>query len=552
MVKRAKEMTIIKQDVSKKEVWALDSEDDQKGNLIVAVFYNGKDYFIFKNQYDIINFLLDLGEKKKQLYIACVNLEYDLINCFKGFYNYLEFKYSNHLIFARLKNTKIYFFDTLNHYKLSVKNQGKIIGKEKLKVDFKRLKDKFEETVAYCKRDTEITYEFVNFYQDVLNKLGADLKFTIASSSLNLYRRKFLRFTVKKIDDEILEEMSNAYYGGRTEIFTMKAEGDIYGYDVNSLYPSVMQKTYPNPNSIFTNKKSIDEEGVSYVSVKIKKHYIPYLPYRFENKLIFPYSDNLSGWWTNYELRFALENKLIELNKIYKSINFSMLCSPFNEYVNFLYDLRKKYKNKEDVESKFYSITLKLLMNSLYGKFAEKVEDTAVLTDEGEIIEIKIEDEYYPVHTNYIWSIYTTAYGRTRLWLGLNEVLSQGGQLLYCDTDSIYYKGKKGLLKEGKELGEWSFQGKFKRAEFLLPKTYLLEDDKGGIDIVAKGVPEDKQYEFFHKGMTEILRPIKFRESFRRKDDIRANVWIKQYKVLRSQYTKRKILKGGETEPLKI
>jgi len=544
-----------------KRIASVDTEDDGKGtpfSLRIIGFYDGYEYRYFTDRYSFINFLYNYKAGGK-LYIGATNLEYDIINLFKGYWDNIELFYGNHLIYAKLKDKKIYFFDTLNHYKESVKKMGEVVGLHKLDADVTDIdKIPFDELKEYNKRDCEITYHFMIEYQSRLNIIGAEMNFTIASSALNLYRRKFMFDRIRKPDDEVLDMWRNAYYGGRTEIFTLKANGTkkrpILYYDVNSLYPYVMKtQYYPVPDSWYPCT-DIAEYGLVHADVEVFDTYIPYLPKRFMNKLVFPVG-KITGWWTSAEIKFALENKLIRVHKIHKAYGFTAHTDYFSQYVDTLYNMRKEAIQRKD---KFMDISLKLLMNSLYGKFGERVESKLAMSENGEITEIKLEETYYPKHTNYVISEYVTAYARTHLYKGLKKVVDSNGILLYCDTDSILFhpndsKGEE-ILNTSKELGDFKLEGKFLKAEFFQPKAYRLTDIEGKETIKVKGVPSKYAKSFLENGYAMIRKPIRLRESIKRVDKVgySANKWVDIKKVFTSSYDKRELTGSRDTEPLRL
>ena len=81
-------------------------------------------------------------------------------------------------------------------------------------------------------------------------------------------------------------------------------------YDYNSLYPSVMLNSYPDPNTLnvtYKNETSYIEsfDGISEVEIYSPKVKYPLLPYRTEDKLLFPYG-TFRGYYTHIELREAM------------------------------------------------------------------------------------------------------------------------------------------------------------------------------------------------------------------------------------------------------
>jgi hypothetical protein len=542
-----------------KRICAVDSEDDGEGNLKNICFYDGDNnkFYDFYNRYDFITFLYNFQFKQKKLYIGACNLEYDIVNCFRDYWSDIEMYYGNRIVFAQLANREIYFFDTINLYGMSVKEQGEYVGKPKLEFN--------PDDINYRHRDAEIVYDFAVQFQRRLNDLGCEMKYTTPSSALNLFRRQFLKKGIKKIPDEILKQIKHAYHGGRTEIFTMEAkatpDAEIYYYDINSLYPYVMANNlFPVPDTYYESDGLVPY-GVTHCDIEyIDDVYLPYLPLKWNGKLVFP-TGKLTGWWTAYELKNAVDWGLIRIEKIYKSIGFEEKVDYFSSYIKYLYDLRKEAKVKGD---KFLDLTLKLLMNSLYGKFGERVDSLKSMTENGELRIEQLEKPHYPPHCNMIMSAYVTAYARTVEYKYLKKVLDKTcknmysyNRLLYGDTDSILYQGEAGILDEGTELGQVKLEGagRYKEAKFLLPKAYKLIDFTGKEWYKVKGVPKKLAPDFFETGKATWKKPIRLRESLKRVDKKKylANRWVFHTKYAQSEYDKRLVIdEAGNTVPLNL
>jgi hypothetical protein len=579
--------------IKKRTFLAFDTEDDSRGNMILGNIFDGEKHYFYKtpdNFMEILGFLKKKYNQKK-IYLVATNLEYDMINSFRGYYDQLELLYSGKLINFRIKGTNIYGFDSYNHYKESIETQGERLNFEKIKIDTKNLKDKsIVDIKKYNARDTEILYKSMDLYQKSLNTIGCELKDTIAGSAMNLFRRNFLSEKIKKIDDNDLIFFKRGYYGGRTEIFNLKLEqdykSDIKYIDINSLYPSVMYDNYfPVPESKIY-EKSIDKEGMSEVEIEyIGEPYIPFLPYHRQTKtkgiysLIFPIG-KFSGVYTNFSLRYGVSKGIIRINKIIKSINFTENLKYFENYVDELYRMRKNFKKSETPESAYMSTTIKLLLNSLYGKFFEKIDGEKYYCDKNGIIKSEKTESYYPNHTNGIWSCYITDLARIKEYEGLINLYNNNHKIGYCDTDSIIYKGDFKGINISDELGDFKNEGNYKYARFYLPKTYILVDKNNELTITAKGIPTDKnpvenelykfmnefddfyesvkflkkdfhKLEFIQKGVARFKKPVKFRESYK-SINLKANYWREVEKNFLKNYDKRIILKNGETRPIKI
>ena len=534
-----------------KKIIALDTEDNSKGEVYLINFYDGESHYTFRNRLDAWNYLREQGNA---IVWAC-NMEYDLINLFGEWVDkFLTLTFNESaFIKAQWGGENILFRDTLRHWLMGVKKMGDFIGLPKLEVD-----GKFND-VEYCRRDTEIVWKFVKEMTARYSDIGADVKNTLPSSAFNLFKKEFCKIDIKRPSDEICEMLMKAAYGGRVEIFkTGMLDGPIDCYDINSLYPFVMaSKTYPLPaTGEFTEEMDTDREFIANIRISMPRVYIPALPVRWNGKLIFPVGE-FEGTWTAPEIRQALEDGA-EIKKVNWCYQYSpVTCRPFTEWVNYIYGLRK------NTSDPFMSYTLKIFLNSVFGKFTEAGELT--IFKNGEVSKLANR----PDHSNVVLGAYTTAYGRLTL---LQYLRKYQKSLCYCDTDSIFIQDSLKIIT-GKELGEWKHEGRFSSAHFVLPKTYLNVWDKEfvknkiqnsvgteklkwedilkvGVSRKAKGIPSKAMAQFFETLSAQYESPIRFRESRRRQ--ITPNVWMKKIRTLKAKYEKREVLKNGETLPLSL
>ena len=227
-----------------------------------------------------------------------------------------------------------------------------------------------QELHDYLRDDLKANYQVIDKFQKELNALGGELKITAASCAMDYFRRKHLKYPLITYHhrDEVLRE---AYYGGRTEV--KKRYGrDLFYYDINSLYPSVMATerfpiglpTYYN-HGIKFNKNDL---GVAKISTFIPKGTEPFLPYRYGKSLLFP-TGYLKGF---YPLPFLeeLKNQGIDF-RIHEMYLFDGDYL-FKDFVETLYKIRQD--NKGTARDK----VTKLMMNSLYGKFGQSSEKTTL------------------------------------------------------------------------------------------------------------------------------------------------------------------------------
>lgn len=555
-----------KKGMNKKQIWAMDTEDDSCGHVKLINFYNGREHFTFEKQSEAMEWLC---QRKGHLEIWCVNLQYDLINLFKDKLSTLKISFvGSRIISASLKNHSLQFRDTLNHWKISAKEMGKRIGLEKLEDDLFDGKTKITKRKLKnrCRRDTEITYKFVMSMKEKYESIGCELKMTIGATSLAKFYKDFGVRPKKPIDKKQLEFCFKGYYGGRTEIFFNRpVVGNIYYFDINSLYPSCMRNVFPNPESgHWTKYPNFEKEGMSEITVKTPNLKIPYLPFRESQsgRLLFP-CGTFRGTYTFFEIREALKIGY-KILKVHRTLQFRNTGHYFRDFVESFYEKRLEAQAKGDL---LQSDSFKLIPNNLYGKFAQRNKHESLIPyDKKELkngdmiygnMVLRVEQGEYPKHTNGIWSAYTTAYGRHNLYERFNEVEQNGGLLIYGDTDSIIFESDKPIFKDSKELGALKLEGRFDYAHFKLPKVYVLREQSRSY-YKAKGVPKSCASDFFEKHRAEFRRPYKIKETLRRnlspkrKIPLIMNFWDLTSKELKKKYDKRKVLKSGHTKPLII
>lgn len=532
-----------------KRLWAVDTEDNSKGKVYLINFCDENEkHYTFKKPKDALEFL---SNQSGQIDIWATNLGYDLSNIFQDHMSCLEITYiKGRVITAKIQGTSITFKDTLNHWKISVAEMGKRIGLPKFKTEsFNNIK--------YCRRDTLITRRFVASMESKYAEIGAKLKSTIGSTALDLFKNRYHTHSfVRSFKTDHIDWMLSGYYGGRTEIFhTNPIAGVIRYYDFNSLYPSVMfGRDFPIIGGHSFRVGDIETtEGISEASVLVPRDLeIPYLPVRSKFGLIFP-TGKFQGKWTNFELREA-QKYGVKIEKIHKQMIFKGVYRPFDQFVESVYGYRLKAQKENDL---LLSDSAKLILNNLYGKFAQGNEITRLFPYKKESLrtgdkvfrDLVLRDEVgeYPVHSNVVWSAYVTAYGRDKLYRGMLSAKAHGGRLLYCDTDSIIFEGGCDLPTSQK-LGDLKLEGVWSWAHFKLPKLYRLDGETKVTR--AKGVPRLSADDFFDKGIAEFKKPNKLRESLRRK--LTPNEWVLTRKELRRKYDKRSIKRNGSTSPLNL
>ena len=558
MVWRALKPT--KQTNTKKAIFGFDIEtyDDNKKFYCASVYgleKNGKPY---KNTFFTKQDVIDEFKtgRYRNSFVVATNLQFDFFGVFNKHEEIQEFHTlfrGSDLLMAKTfiidgkfnkksytgkkrgdgrKGHSLTFIDTSNYVHMRVKDMGELLGIEKLKIgeligQKPKTIEEEERMIEYNIRDAQVSREFMVFLFDAFKDLGASPKTTIASTAMSLFKNKYLKQTYWRQDTEVLKDLFKGYYGGRTEVFKRGKIENMNYYDINSLYPSVMIRKFPDPNSGRTTYKDtlhyIEEyEGISDVDIIAPDLHYPYLPFRRPDKLVFA-TGTWRGSYTHFELKKAMFLGY-KITKVHKTHYYKETCRPFKEYVEELYSKRKEYKAK----GSNMQLVVKLLLNSLYGKFGQKFEerDNWIPAKNITMEEIKSYDKVERINDFMcvketvepaafcipIWSAYVTAYARDVLFNYFPEIPP-----LYCDTDSIVSPKE---TSTSSDLGDMKLEYQIKDGIIVKPKMYAFISSEGEEVIKLKGVGGNIDMEKFNNILdgepVEYLKFTKFKESQRR------------------------------------
>jgi len=569
------------------ETWGLNAKRFAFGVVQWISSYNDENDYkveerIFYNKNEMANFLLTDTFMNYMIY-SHNGGKFDLIGLYENYLIDDRFEVlmnDGRFIYMKFKEKDITFVDSMNIFPMGLPVIGKSLGFRKFETPIKFLDGLEEEglndeDIEYCRRDVGILIKAILYFQNLIYKqFHVNLKLTIASTAQRIWNTNFLEKDIKISQLDRLF-FRNSYYGGRTELIEGKGtEKFVYYHDFNSLYPSVMIDTrYPNPetleylNQLYTDIKYIlNYEGVSLVSIYIPDMIYPPLPYRMKNKLIFPVG-NLTGWYNHNELRVAIEYGC-KIKKIYKTVFSYDTVNYFKKYIEYFYNLRLKYKQEEN---KMGNLITKLLMNSLYGKFAQLNTDKKVglifeepkkrkrgqwifrpykNTDWGvwSLVDENLQPIQKEAYNNIVlFSSYTTSAARIKLFRKVMEVFNKGGKVYYTDTDSIISDI---FLEDSKELGKLKLENTG-IMRFYAPKayTFIPENNKDEIIYKLKGVPNSVVKKEGFKDKYIFQRVVTPKQALIR--GLEAGIPIDTPKELSNEDDKR-IWHGDKSEPIKM
>lgn len=380
--------------------------------------------------------------------------------------------------------------------------------------------------LKYCLNDCIMLYKILQVFDHKIREFGISLEshsYSIPSLAFKAFKRNYLEFGrlvnltfYKSVDDFIRE----AYYGGRCEVFMAYiGNNEGYYYDVKGMYAQAMKQDLPCGSYSWVTDFSAGwlrddmPKGFYKVLVEAPNMHFPILPYRSkEGKLIFPCGRWVATYYSE-ELLFAQS-----YGYLFKPIEALV----FSDSKAFLKDYVEDFTKVKEMGGAYRSIG-KLFINSLYGRFGLKRSDetTVIISREDEqyysdrfniLDRVEVGSnllltysskpilEYYK--ENGIFSLYKgdskrykrsfkygesnaavaaaiTALARIHLYKDIISVVEHGGEIAYCDTDSIFARFKECPLGQWHGNVYWEPDNpltRFEEGVFLAPKMYSIKN----------------------------------------------------------------------------
>ncbi len=276
---------------------------------------------------------------------------------------------------------------------------------------------------------------------------------------------------IADVPEDMLDPILRAYFGGRIELAAWGHADRIYHYDVNSAYPSALREV-PSLAGLEwgMQRGGTDEDfALAHVRWNIPHGKEPFLwgpfPYRDKSgQILFPMKGE--GWYWNVEVKSALRRLGDEHIVVLETwVPQGLLQYPFREAIER--DATRRLALKAMVPPDPANVPLKLALNSLYGKLAQKI---GYFDQDGRYTK--------PRFQCYPWAGFVTAHCRAKLQdaIGLAR-----GRVVCVMTDSVWWLVPIEGLRIGKGLGEWSFEDEDVSADFCGAGLYQSYDAEGNV-----------------------------------------------------------------------
>ena len=424
--------------------------------------------FLFKygksvNYFFRIDYDLNMIFSKERLKGKTLNF-FNSIEIYSNGYTLL---YYRHKIFSIKKGKTLKkFFDISNFYKTSfiktldildikpTERQADILDRYKKKRAGFKLNDIIN-IIEYNKIECELGCVMVKRIHDLLPENLKTWSLYGASSLTEkfLRQKEINKINPYKFFNRAVYE--NSYFGGRMEVLKIGTFKNLYKYDIRSAYPNVIKNLREIKNYEIKpyKKQRIKKDSLYKIELNIyDNNLIGLLPVRLKSGyLIFP--NYVKGYYYGVEIievkkyskKYSVDLRIIE------EINISYGDKIFNnKEIETLYNKRKKLK----AEGNKTEYMLKILLNSIYGKFVQQVGKGKYL--------------------NFIYGGYITACTRAEL---LKACLPNPYGIVFFATDGILSLNKLNVPISS-ELGKWE-EIKIKSGIIIQSGVYILKDTKG-------------------------------------------------------------------------
>lgn len=278
------------------------------------------------------------------------------------------------IIGVRCQSTRgrIVFVDTLNYFRLPLSEIGQLTGRSVAKIQ-RKYQNIFEAERA-ARLDSQVIFDtFTELMAWVREQDMGLFRYTAAGQSYSAFRHRGMHHKILIHDNVHVKDLERtACFGGRVEVFKAgKCTEPVWQLDVNGLYPYVM-RNHNFPRRLIdyditgvegTARIASGATGIlARVSVRSRRSNFPA---RIDRGVAYPtgqFCTSLCG----PELEHA--SRAREVVKVDAWAEYE-LAPLFTAWIDELWKLRQSYQASGN---KLYRGFVKMLLNSLYGKFQQR------------------------------------------------------------------------------------------------------------------------------------------------------------------------------------
>lgn len=358
------------------------------------------------------------------------------------------------------------------------------------------------EIVPYWSEELSLMVELMSHFRDILYSAGFPITSWHGPGAIAnlLLKQNNIPDHMEVPPDAVIEASQYAYAGGRFELYRVgRHPGPIYAADINSAYPDALTQL-PSLKGGHWIHREIAKPATAFKHTDIK----PFAIYRVlldnpkystvpgfpappsplfhrskKGEMIYPWK--VEGWYWGPEVMNLTHRAIAPYVTIFEMWDFipATDTKPF-AFIADMYVTRQQWK----AEGRPEQLALKLGMNSIYGKLAQRVGWE----------EIGGAPRYHQLE----WAGWITSYVRAKLY---RVMYSLGPDVIAVETDGIY-SGRNPTelgLTDSRNLGEWSLT-QYDEIIYLQSGTYFTRsadkwnDKYRGLDPDSICVDDAKSY----------------------------------------------------------
>jgi hypothetical protein len=221
---------------------------------------------------------------------------------------------------------------------------------------------------AYARQDAYLTRRIGEVIINLHREYDIPLTVSAPHFASRVYRRKFLDAEIPLAMPDLESAGLASYHGGKNGYYVGKpmAFHRAYSYDITSAYPEAMA-ALPDPAAATWRYVTTYEPG-SHGLYRISGYYKP-----CKWRCLYQHANGFAKrgrvqdvWLTSYELATLLDHREINLTSVDGYILDGPSGGSLANYVQTFFQLKREATGAQ-------RLTAKLLLNSLYGKFFQKV-----------------------------------------------------------------------------------------------------------------------------------------------------------------------------------
>lgn len=444
----------------------------------------------------------------------------------------IEYIPKKYFVIKTSDNHRYYFYDMANFLEGGLnRNAIKIlhdkkesnIDAEKLNLDLDYWKENKDDIIKYCIKDAVLTKQLADYFWNIIyTNLSFYPKSPMSKGKLSeeYFSHNCNIPSINSIPEKVLEISYNSFYGGRFELLKRGYQEHVYNFDIKSAYPKIISELidYTKGKWEKTDKLNPDAHtGFYKCEVEcLEENFSPFMK-KIKTLNVFP-NGCFNLFLAKEEIDFIesrFENSRIKIVFGYE-FTPKTIELPFKSEIERLYDWKEKEQNPD------IKYAVKIILNSLYGKFIQVVGET---NQTGKLF-------------NPIYAAKITAGTRIKI---LELALQSPENIISFSTDSVCSQIK---LKtpNNPQLGEFQqdFEGegvfvmsdvynlwndktkkvKTKLRGFALASTKDIDEKEIYLKDILKNMGNDKIYTYFSKRPDHLGECIAHRKSKTIKDNL--------------------------------